>query len=116
VKTMAEVLAEHQLNDTCFLISEPEYMCICGRRSTSHENHQEAMLTAAGFGLVKEAQAGALREAAEELTWVRPKVSPCGDTESCCGSVESCDAMRLSVRVVGADWLRARAASIEESQ
>lgn len=67
----------------------------------------------AGFGLVKEAQAGALREAADELTWVRPEVSPCGDTDSCCGSVESCDAMQPSLPVVSATWLQNRAASIE---
>lgn len=54
----------------------------------------------------------ALEAAADELDWVRPDVCPCANPEACCGSEESCDAMQPSVKVVGADWLRARAEQI----
>jgi hypothetical protein len=52
--------------------------------------------------------AQSLRDAAEELDWVKPE-APCEDAESCCGSGESCDAMRPIRRVVGTSWLRGRA-------
>lgn len=48
--TMADVLADHKLDATLYLITEQEYVCICGRRSTNHEVHQERALSAAGFG------------------------------------------------------------------
>jgi hypothetical protein len=79
-----------------------------------HGRH--ALLAGAIAAAAPHIQAQALREAAAELVWVRPEVSPCGDTEACCGSVESCDAMRPSVRVVGEDWLRARADRIEKGE
>jgi hypothetical protein len=59
VKTMAEVLTEHQRQNSS--------SCLCGwsKLGHSHPEHQASMLTAAGFGLVKEAQAGAWDEGAE---------------------------------------------------
>lgn len=71
--------------------------------------HQASVVAA----IVREAQAEALREAADELTWVRPEKSPCREPEACCGSEASCDAMQPSTSVVGPSWLRARADRIE---
>lgn len=72
-------------------------------------DHIEAMLTAAGFGPVKAAQAGALRDAADELAqlpYVKPGAPGRAEYE-----------MVLAVRRGMADaWLRARAASIEATQ
>jgi hypothetical protein len=75
---MAEVLAEH----TADWISWDDYSergeyytCLCKEVSwhvntsadyyQAHAAHQQGMLTAAGFGLVKAASAGALRDAAD---------------------------------------------------
>lgn len=58
--------------------------------------------------------AEALREAADEIEWKRPGVSPCTPNfEHCCGSEASCGAMQSSFKVVGAQWLRDRADRIE---
>ena len=43
----------------------------------------------------------------ERLTWKRPDVCPCVNPEECCGSEESCDAMRPMTRIVSADTIRA---------
>jgi hypothetical protein len=54
---MAEVLTEHQRQNAS--------SCLCGwaKLGHSHPEHQEAMLAAAGFGLVKEAGFGPVKEA-----------------------------------------------------
>jgi hypothetical protein len=105
MKTMAEVLAEHQL-------VHGDWSCTCeemfydsrlngAELGVEHRLHVEERLSAAGFGLVKEAQAGALRDAADEADAIiaagewRP-VSP--------GTHAAHSAISL----------RARAASIEE--
>jgi len=111
-KTMAEVLAElnyeaEQGDDawaTCPEDARPGWI--------RYGELMEAALTAAGFGLVADAKAEALEDLAKELEWVKPESSPCGDTESCCGSESSCDAMRPSVFVTGPASLRARAAAV----
>lgn len=54
VSDMAEVLAEHGLDMALYLITETEYVCICGKRSSDHYAHQAAALSAAGFGPVQE--------------------------------------------------------------
>ena len=83
MKTMAEVLAEHQ--DWTYQKNlgyyRSEYLCHCGSTfwSGDHEEdpnfnqavaaHQAEALAAAGYGPVREAQAEALRDAANELEW-----------------------------------------------
>ena len=52
---MADVLVDHRLDTVLYLITDPEYLCICGKRSGSHEAHQADALSAAGFGPVREA-------------------------------------------------------------
>jgi hypothetical protein len=61
VKTMAEVLTEH--TRLVGAVSGFE-SCRCGKwdRENVHSEHQAAMLTAAGFGPVKAAAAGAWDE------------------------------------------------------
>jgi len=54
-KTMAEVLAWHRLDAVTYLVSQEEYLCICGKRSDNHEEHQSRELSAAGYGLVADA-------------------------------------------------------------
>jgi len=140
-KTMAEVLLAHWAHNC----SPDKCTCSCGElikhwgdgidANEALAAHQEAMLTAAGFGLVadatrtlqlgalmaydaveesalRESGAKALEEAADALVWVRPDKSPCESFEGCCGSEASCDAMRPSTSVVGENWLRARAAAV----
>jgi hypothetical protein len=53
VKTMADVLVAHQRHNSM--------SCLCGwaKLGHSHPEHQEAMLSTAGFGPVKAAQAEA---------------------------------------------------------
>lgn len=85
---MADVLAAHRLNSVRGFIAGEEYRCICGRRTGDHEAHQAAMLSAAGFGDLREAQAQALEDAADGW-WQR------GDVRDRFGPWE---------------WLRARAA------
>lgn len=95
MKTMAEVLGVHGQLDTSK--DGERWFVSCMGCSWSEEAddpcmefaaHQEAMLTAAGFGPVKAAQAGALRDAADGWSdW---------------------DALEAPE-----DWLRARAAAVE---
>jgi len=76
--------------------------------------YQEAVLKDARTALEAAApfiRAEALEDLAKELEWVKPESSPCGDTEACCGSESSCDAMRPSVFVTGPASIRARAAA-----
>lgn len=67
-KTMAEVLAEHYIDIT---ETNPDNIgrCVCGYSADpmniSWDEHLEDALSAAGFGLVADAGAKALREAAE---------------------------------------------------
>jgi hypothetical protein len=103
VKTMAEVLGAHGQLDTS---SDGErWLVSCMGCSWSQEAddpcmefaaHQADALTAAGFGPVKAAQAGALKAAAEAAEGMHDPVAP------------DCQEW--------ADWLRARAASIEADQ
>jgi hypothetical protein len=90
VKTMAEVLREHFFS----LLNEGGWYCFkCQSDFTdlaAATKHQADALTAAGFGLVKEAQAAALQAAADIL----PNPS---------------DGWGMNQR----EWLNARAASIE---
>ena len=123
-KTMAEVLAEHTpVDSSTDGVPEDEIWCNsieCGfkmERSNDYDEtqefaaHQSAALSAAGFGLVADAKAEALEEAAKDLDWVKPEAA-CEDAEACCGSAASCDVMRPSSYVVGPDWLRKRAADL----
>lgn len=66
-QSMADVLAWHKLDTAVYLVTGEEYLCICGKRSENHEVHQAAALSAAGFGMVTDAKAEALREAAREM-------------------------------------------------
>ena len=96
MKTMAEVLDGHTLQDgdscSCYDMFYDTRMTATGIQH-EHSLHVEKELMDAGFGLVKEAQAGALRDAAN-------------DPE-----------MRLSGHSgISISRLRARAASIEADQ
>jgi hypothetical protein len=111
VKTMAEVLGEHRISAhfTCECGSDffPDDEDLDEDRGDSptafieaYEAHQADALTAAGFGPVKAAQAGALREAADAMTRESPGAGPWGTPQY----------------EHQAGWLRARAASIEADQ
>ena len=76
MKTMAEVLAEHQWYDATTDNEDPAIGCTgCPEWFGSEyalddgtfPAHQAAALSAAGFGPVREAQAQALRDAADAL-------------------------------------------------
>jgi hypothetical protein len=68
-KTMAEVLAEHYIDITQ---TSPDNIgrCVCGYTAdpmnVSWDEHLAETLSAAGFGLVADAKAEALEEAADE--------------------------------------------------
>ena len=71
MKTMAEVLEEHYIDIT---ITSPDRIgsCVCGEwtagtMSISWDEHQADALTAAGFGLVADAGAKALEDAAAKV-------------------------------------------------
>jgi len=64
---MADVLADHKLDTVLYLITTPEFRCICGKRSDNHEAHQAAALSAAGFGPVQEAREAAWDEASKAI-------------------------------------------------
>jgi hypothetical protein len=103
VKTMAEVLAEHQKVSMGMTYGSPD-TCKCGariypaqgdtevtlRRDAAFGVHQFSELAAAGFGDVREAGTVALEEAAAEVDQGVPAY---GQEEY-------------------ADWLRARAAAV----
>jgi hypothetical protein len=83
---MAEVLGEHQKKTGIRDLAEH---CTCGwagreKYSGYLLTHQEAMLTAAGFGPVKAAQAEALRDAADDFgatyhgNWLRARADAIG--------------------------------------
>ena len=64
-KTMAEVLAEHEMNNSPVIRGEGYTRCSCGFLSkgaysrASHNRHVSDALSAAGFGLVADAKAEA---------------------------------------------------------
>jgi len=80
-KTMAEVLAEHHMSHADWDETEVAVICHCGVETVGQDDgqeaylqeealyakHLEAALSAAGFGLVADAKAEALEEAADEL-------------------------------------------------
>lgn len=69
-KTMAEVLAEHQFMYHSFNgVTQKRYLaCSCGALPLAgdHPTHLAVALSAAGFGLVADAKAEALEEAADD--------------------------------------------------
>jgi hypothetical protein len=74
---MAEVLAEHQQTIDLGRGLPRWSKCMCGEDVSGANNivaHQEATLTAAGFGPVKAAAAGALRDAGEAIEARRPEM------------------------------------------
>jgi hypothetical protein len=105
VKTMAEVLGDHVI----YGMSRGTYLaCRCDKTWVTYSEyhaHLEAELTAAGFGPVKAAAAGALRGAADELEL------PGTDAA---GYYSSGDAAGYSEAERHAEvWLKDRAATIE---
>jgi hypothetical protein len=64
----------------------------------------------------RETAAKALDDLADALTWKRPASCPCDNPEACCGSAESCDAMKPSVKMTGAASIRARASALREGR
>lgn len=55
----------------------------------------------------RDAKIAAVRELADSLVWERPAVSPCAPDFPCCGTESDCDAMKPSIKVVGAQSIRA---------
>lgn len=125
MNTMAEVLAEHVIlsGGGWFACSNPE--CEWKLRNTLRPRefhasswpvrefaaHQAAALSAAGFGPVREAQAQALRDAAEAIDVQRDASNP--DRKADEGwSVVDHRAGRFLGKTVAARMLRARAASL----
>lgn len=103
VKTMAEVIGAHAVAG---MSGGTHIACRCNRAWVLHSEyreHLEAILTAAGFGPVKAAAAGALRDAADALDelWNLRKVRM-GECRDWADGVEESEAL-----------LRDRTASIE---
>ncbi|QDG61226.1 hypothetical protein [Pseudarthrobacter sp. NIBRBAC000502771] len=114
-KTMAEVLAEHEMENSPVIRGEGYTRCSCGFLSkgaysrASHNRHVSDALSAAGFGLVADAKAEALEEAANDMDGLErlssyPEES-CNDEEN--AAVEAYDNATNSQ-----EWLRARAAAL----
>jgi len=98
---MAEVLYDHREDALTCYDHDAGWCCVCGEHDidATWRDHMAAALAAAGYGPVKEAQAGALREAADLV-------------EPFSGIGMANGATRGEV----AAWLRARAAAIEAGQ
>jgi len=88
-KTMAEVLAEHQLCAAWEDDAGRAIICTCGADlpteplrgeidMTFLASHQAEVLAAAGYGPVREAAAEALRDAADTLAKVGRDIDPWG--------------------------------------
>lgn len=123
MSAMAEVLAAHQWYDATTDNEDPATGCTgCpdwfGSEDAlddgAYAAHQAEMLTAAGFGPVKEAGAVALEEAADEMD----AVIACGDVAEVAapveGSVGRPEAIsnRDSLYEEPSYWLRAHAAAV----
>lgn len=72
--------------------------------------HQAAALSAAGFGPAREAQAGALEDAADEIDAQRDAANPDRKTDEGWSVIDHC-AGRFLGKTVAARLLRARAAA-----
>ena len=112
MKTMAEVLDGHTLQDgdscSCYEMFYDTRMTATGIQH-EHSLHVEKELMDAGFGLVKEAQAGALREAMAVIDAEVQDAEPPNYEEN------NYDAGYIHGLTYAQEELRARAASIEES-